>query len=520
MTKKALLLILSISLMITSCAKKPTTLRMALWTFPEDFDILTTTSRFSSTVADFNSIITDNIFETLVKPNFLDQPQNVLIDHFYSVKDTLIIVQLKEGIRFSDGTMLTTDDIKESVRRYHFYLSNKTSFDFLDIVPINDNIVHFYLNKENHKKINMAHFSEMPIYKGDYIRNFSDELLCKYPIGTGPYYLYSATDTLIVLKKNRHYRDFARMAQNPDIIEYHHEPDLHNQYQMLTEGKIDFLLEMEFIDYSDAISDPNIKIYSRLSDSYSYLALDSMSPYKKDINLPYNPLQDRRVRQAIAHSINIEQYIENQLLGQAIPLAIPAPVQINSYPTYLSSYTHDLDTAKRLLKEAGVENGFKMSLYATWGFHSIRMAELVQASLANIGIDVDLKYFEGVELHQELAKQPPSAYVVRYSLTNPASQDLAGLLRNHINYTPSPKSQRNYHKLYNPKIHAHLDSLSVENIEETHKAKVHNRAMEAIYDEVMVVPLLQPFIFHALQKDIVWNTKRNNRPLAIEFEMR
>jgi len=518
--QSTLVLLLVAIILLTSCADRPTTLRMALWVFPQDFDVLTAHTRFSATVNNYYSIIADNIFETLISTNFLGQPQSVLIDHLYFVKDSLIVVQIKEGVRFSDGSMLSTDDIIESAKRYYYYLPNKRSFDFSAIEPISDKIIHFSLNKENSRRFNMVHFSDMPIYKADYIRVFGDELLGELPLGTGPYYLYSASDTLIVLKKNRNNRDFANMGKNPDIIEYYYEQDLHNQYKMLARNEVDFIIEMEFDEYNDAYLDQNIKIYPRLSDSFSYLALDSMSPEKKDINIPQNPFQDKRVRQAIAHSIDIKGYIQNELAGQGIALVVPSPVQIRDYPTYLDYYTYDLDLARGLLKEAGLENGFKMSLFAPYGFYSYKLAQLVQASLKDINIEVEVQYFPNLDLISRLEQDPPSTFVVRYHITNPASRSLDRQLINHLNYKPGLLRTANFFKLYNPTINAHLDSLSTIGIDLNNREPIYRRAMEVVYEEVMVVPLLQSIHFTALRKDIVWNTKKNNKPLAKEFEMR
>jgi len=502
-------------MLLLSCVRKPTTLRMALWGFPEHFDVLRSGNMFTS-------IIVDNIYETLTAPNFFNQPQKVLIDHYYFVSDTVIVVQLANGIRFSDGSPLTPEDIIESAQRYHSYLPNKSTFHFTKIVPIASNIIHFYLDSENCKSFNMDHFSNMPIYKGEYIQVFDEELLGELPLGTGPYFLYCATDTSAVLKKNHFYRDYTKMRKSPDIIEYYYEPDIQKQYQMLINNEVDFILDMDFLDYSNAITNPNIKIYSRLSDNFAYLALDSMSPYRQDINLRTNPLQDKRVRKAIAHSINMEHYINEQLLGQAIALTMPAPVQVSGYPTYLPYYAYDIKLAKSLLEEAGVGSGFKMNLFATNGGYSTRMAELVQESLADINIEVDITYFDGIDLHYELPHRPPSSYIARYSLPHPANTRLEQIIRSHLNYTPTYRGSLNYHKLYNPRIDALLDSLLVESedIEANERGRMHSRLIEAVYEEVMLVPLFQPFLFHALRKDIVWNTKKNHMPLGKEFEMR
>jgi len=512
MRKPSFLLLLTAIIFLTSCAKQPTTLRMVLTLFPETFDALKATNRFAT-------IVEDNIFETLLSENNLVQPQNVLIDYFYFIADTLMVMRYKDNIRFSDGSLLTSDDIISSIHRYYDIVAAKATFSYSDIKAFEDNIIHIYLDGALLERFQLNNFYKLPIYKGEYIREFNDEMLGELPLGTGPYYLYSATDKTIILKKNQYYRDYAIMSHNPDIVEYYYEPNLHSQYQMLKTNEADFILDMEFVDYTDGITDPNIKIYSRLSDYFSYMALDAMSVYRRDINLPFNPLRDVRVRQAIAHSIDMEQYVKNTLSGQAIALTMPSPVQIRDYPVDLPYYTFDLELASHLMAEAGVADGFQMSLFSTQGFYSIRLSEFIRESLKQIKIDVVISYFDGSELYQALARNTPSSFIVIYG-SSIQNRTLASLIRNHMGYTSLLRNRANYLKLNNHKINVLLDSLLTENIDTEKKYGINNRLIETVFQEVMVLPLFQPYIFHGLRTNIVWHTKKNNIPLAREFEVR
>jgi len=508
MRKKLFVFLLVAIFFLTACAKQPTTLRIALSLLPDGFDALRASNRFSS-------LIEKNIFEPLLELDASDHLQNILIDYFFMVKDSLLVVRIKDDIKFSDGSPLTADDIVESINRFNNIRNYKTSLDFSDIIAGNDNIIHFYLRKVNRGRFNIKNLDLIPIYKGEYIRQFDDDLLRKQPLGTGPYYLYSASNTKIVLKKNRYHRDYAYMANNPDIIEYYYESNLHNQYQMLKNNEADFILDMEFVDYNDGISDPNIKIYSRLSDYFSYMALDAMSAYRKGISLPFNPLRDKRVRQAIAHSIDMEYYVQEQLSEQAIALTVPAPVQTRDYPTYLKPYSYNIQLARELLAEAGVGNGFKMALFANNGYYSMKMAEFIKASLAEINIEVEVTLFNGTELYQALLQNTPNSYIVFYG-SNSMARNAEDVIRAHLNIS----TRQNYLKLNSKTLNTLLDSLAIENIDLERRAVLHNKMIETVYEEVMVLPLFQPFIFHALRTNIVWNTKKNNIPLAREFEMR
>jgi len=512
MRKGTLMMLLATIMLLFSCAKQPTTLRMVLSLLPESFDALKTNDRFST-------IILNNIFEPLFYIESANQPHNTLIDYYFFSQDTVLVIKYKDNVRFSDGTPLVAEDIIESIFRYHNQCANQESFDISNIIASDNNIISIFLHKAKYHLFEVGHFSNIPIYKEEYIREFDEATLAQNPLGTGPYYLYSATETKIVLKKNHYYRNYATLLNNPDIVEYYYEPNLHAQYLLLKNNEADFILDIEFADYADAKSDPNIVLFTQISDYYSYLALDAMSAYKRDINLPFNPLKDKRVRQAIAHSINMQQYIEDELQGQAVALTFPAPIQTREYPASLNNYEYNIELAKGLLSSAGVPNGFTMDLFSSYGYYSVRLAEFIQKSLSSINIQANIKYYDGSELYQVIMKTPPASYIDIYS-HNQAHTPLYNFIKVHLQYSPKRNIRPNYFKLYSSRINAILDSLTTENININDISDQKKRLAEAVHDEVMVVPLFQPFVFHAVRKGIVWNSKKNHIPLAIEFEMR
>jgi len=502
-------------LLISCTATQPTTLRIALAVFPETFDYMMTNDRFSD-------IIEHNIFETILSHGYERSLHDVLTDFNYFQTDTLLVMHIKEGIKFSDGTDLVAEDIVESIQRYITTIPDKARFSFDEISIIDDTTLYFYLHRADLSYFDMYYFTLIPVYKALYIRSLSMAQLDTLPIGTGPYYLYSAESDKIVLKKNHHYREYSQMSENPDIVEYYLEPNLHSQYLMLKNNQVDFILDMDYVDYPDASQQPDIKIYKQLTDYYSFMALDIMSPTRPDINLAQNPLRDKRVRQAIAHSIDMRTYVAENLSGQAILLTLPAPIQTVNYPVDLEYYPYDLQAAKKLMQAAGLPNGFTMTLASTQGLYSIWLSDFIQKSLIDININVVIEYHDGVMLYQTLAESPPSSCVVMYS-PGTANSELHEFFKKHLDYDKDHHLKENIFNLYNKNIHALLDSLKT--LESTYidpiiKNDLTDKLIDLVYSEIMVLPLMQPYTFVAMRKDIVWNSRKNNIPLIREFSLR
>jgi peptide/nickel transport system substrate-binding protein len=103
------------------------------------------------------------------------------------------------------------------------------------------------------------------------------------------------------------------------------------------------------------------------------------------------PLQDVRVRQAIAHAVDRQAILERVLFGFGevgsmgfLPPANPF------YNPDLIDYTYDLDQARVLLEEAGYDSTpIKLAYSTDWIMASPRVVEIIEAGLDAVGIPVE-----------------------------------------------------------------------------------------------------------------------------------
>jgi len=107
------------------------------------------------------------------------------------------------------------------------------------------------------------------------------------------------------------------------------------------------------------------------------------------INVTTDPFQNKKVRQAIAWSIDRERFCKTVLQGMAQPTCLMWPPHSWAYSKELEGRIgYDLDRAVALLKEAGLEKGFQTELLVTSSqqFGSGQLAQILQADLKKIGI--------------------------------------------------------------------------------------------------------------------------------------
>lgn len=105
------------------------------------------------------------------------------------------------------------------------------------------------------------------------------------------------------------------------------------------------------------------------------------------------PFKDVRLRQAVAYAIRREEIVQAAFFGRGRPLTgIPIPSTSPYFDEARSkTWAYDPDRSKKLMAEAGVAKGFSCTLLSTaqYGMHK-STAEVVQANLSEIGIDVKL----------------------------------------------------------------------------------------------------------------------------------
>jgi ABC-type transport system substrate-binding protein len=108
------------------------------------------------------------------------------------------------------------------------------------------------------------------------------------------------------------------------------------------------------------------------------------------INTTRGPLGDARVRRAINHSVDAGMMLRYLLGGRGRVAAGVIPPSLDGADTTRAPYARDVALAKRLLTEAGHPNGIDLELWSSQTAPMPRLAQTMQAFLAEAGIRVKL----------------------------------------------------------------------------------------------------------------------------------
>lgn len=229
------------------------------------------------------------------------------------------------------------------------------------------------------------------------------------PVGTGPYRLKEwHPGEKVVLVSNQEY------FQGPPYLSrivYRIIPSQATMFLELKAQGIDVagLTALQYRRQTDyrAFRRAYVK-YRYPSNAYTYLGFNLKDPR----------FADRRVRQAFAHAIDKRELIDGVLLGLGREATGPYRPGTWVYNPDVRTYPHDLDRARALLAQAGwteknadgllVRDGrpFTFELLTNQGNEERRkIAEIVQASLRDLGVGVEVRVLEWAAFIKEYVKK-------------------------------------------------------------------------------------------------------------------
>ncbi|ODT31214.1 MAG: ABC transporter substrate-binding protein [Hyphomicrobium sp. SCN 65-11] len=176
-------------------------------------------------------------------------------------------------------------------------------------------------------------------------------------------------------------------------------PSASNRRALIERGDADISFDMPNKDFAELKAAGKVAVVTNLiGNGIGYIGMNVKKP----------PFDNVKVRQAVAYAIPYQKIMDAVLFGLAGPMygAKPgAPLQ-TAWPQP-HAYTTDLAKAKQLLTEAGYPNGFETTLSFDLGFGVVNepLCILVQESLGQIGIKVSINKIPGANWRGELLKK-------------------------------------------------------------------------------------------------------------------
>ena len=202
------------------------------------------------------------------------------------------------------------------------------------------------------------------------------------PIGTGPFSFERWTAGSEV-----------RLRANPSYFEGAPKVDTLLFRVIRDETAAAIALQNGEIDVFYALQQPEVITELRAAKGITILQRAANHTTNLVLNMNVKPLDDLRVRQAIAYGINRQAILDGFFKGTR---AFGYSVLTRSFPEYtedVPKYPYDPDRAKALLKAAGAE-GFSLDLYGVAANPYDKLMVPIASDLAGVGIKTNIKILE------------------------------------------------------------------------------------------------------------------------------
>ena len=140
-------------------------------------------------------------------------------------------------------------------------------------------------------------------------------------------------------------------------------------------------------------TDPRFKLIIGSTEGETILAMNERNA----------PLNDIRVREAIAHAINRQDLIDGAMFGYGTPIGSHFAPHNPAYIDLTNLSNYDPEKSKALLKEADVSD-LKLRLALPPPSYARRSGEIIQAELAAVGIQTEITNMEWADWLERVFK--------------------------------------------------------------------------------------------------------------------
>ena len=356
-----------------------------------------------------------NIYEPLVIRDDNMKLSPALAERWENVEPTVWRFHLRRGVKFHEGGDFAADDVAFSVERLRTKGSDMKviarlikgtniiddyTIDFITetpnpILPLRLEIF-YIMDKQWSEKNNTTEATSLSDQNSVNYANL-------HANGTGPFILVSREpEVKTVLKRNPGW--WGTMPGNvTDGIFTPIRQDA-TRVAALLSGEVDMVYPIPVQDWQRLESAKGVRPLTGPEARTIFLGFDQSRDELLYSNIKgKNPFKDIRVRTAFTQAIQIDAIRRKIMRGSATPAGLMVAPQINGFSQELNDKrpAFDVEAAKKLMKEAGYENGFELTMDCPNDryVNDEKICQAVAAMLAKINVKVNLlaqtkaKYF-------------------------------------------------------------------------------------------------------------------------------
>lgn len=479
---------------------------------PEGFDVVQYTT---AVTLDATS---ETLFNRLVdfKPGTTDV-QPALAERWDISPDGLTYTfHLRQGVKFHTTDYFeptrdfNADDVLWSLNRQldpHHPWHDKTSVGYpyfesmafkqllKSVIKTDDHTVVITLARPEAPFLHDMAMGFTSIYSAEYgdqlLRAGKTAELNSKPVGTGPFIFQRYNkDAQVRFKPNP---DYFRGKPPADALVFAIATDSNVRLQKLRANECQVALYPKPDDVPSIKADPKLKVAEIEALVTGYIAM----------NTEHKDLSDVRVRKAINMAFDRQTHVD-QLFGKGNAL-----VGVNPYPPTMPGFNtanqnppRDLAKARALLKEAGVPEGTVITLFTRNGGGMTNpnprlSAEMLQADLKQIGLQLDIRVMEWAEMLRRAKNGEADLVSTGWAGDNGDPDNFLTPLLS----CDAAKTGENYARWCNSKFQE-LITRAREVVDNDERARLYSEALKVYDDDQPWISMAHPKMFTAMRDNV------------------
>lgn len=297
--------------------------------------------------------------------------------------DNVWRVKIREGAKFHNGKPLDANAIKFTIERR---LSDKigsphqATWSDIEEVRVVDQYTADFVCRNPFPML-PAYLAQLSILEPGYYSENSKEHVALNPLGSGPFRLEEfRPDDVVRVARNDDY-----WGQMPPIrrLEAPIVRENSTRVSALLAGDLHIAPRPTVEDFERIENSGNARLTVSGGNRIVLAGL----------NYDMEPLNDKRVRQAMNYAVNQKEINEVYLKGMGEIMAGPLPSTVPGHHPGLEPYSYDPEMARSLLKEAGYPDGFSVQIETVpeWMIAGAEITEAIVFYLREIGVEATIR---------------------------------------------------------------------------------------------------------------------------------
>ncbi len=448
---------------------------------------------------------TDMILNSIVEGLFYyDTEGNVkprLVKDYEQKDQTTYVYQIRDDVKFSDGTELTADDVVFSLER-HRDSSNASllawMFDSVDTIE-----------KTGDYEVTVKLKQPAPMWQNSLCTPAGNVISKKYYeehkdgfgtakggiLGSGPYTITKwETNSEIDMEYNEDYWDKDSAPEFKKLV-----------YKVIPDSSVVKLaLESGEIDYTENISIEGAKELEN-NDKVDVHPIDTLWDLFLSFNNAKEPFGDKNVRKAVAYAIDKtairdsvwgEKYAEvAKSLQFSDEIVVTQKELWGDYFDTIEPYEHDLEKAKKYLAESSAPDGFDATLaYDSGNAQYEAVALAIQQNLAEIGINITLQASTSSEINNYRYGGPEehAKYDLMLTLWGSDYPDPVGTVVPMFYSTANIEGGSNWTEYVSQDYDKFIDAAAVAKTPEDRVEQL-KKALDVLADDIPSIPIVNNY---------------------------